>query len=224
MEWSVPGFSYIPNFLPSEEEKDLFQKASKGRWTKLANRRLQKIGGTVPDDGRPMIRTPFPEYLQKVKSKIEDFLQLEGQRKKFQIEIVEEMNHVLINEYLPGQGIMAHTDGPAYSSVVATISTGSGQILNIRKKQNKELLYSVYLEPGALSILHGRLYNELHEIEENLSDDISSVSNFSCLSCPPENDNFILPRQTRISFTFRNVRSTRSLPKSFLKSLNLTIT
>ena len=84
-----------------------------------------------------MIRTPFPEYLQKVKLKVDDFL---VKRKMF--EEVEEMNHVLINEYLQGQGIMAHTDGPAYSPVVATISTGSGQILNIRKKQNKELLYS----------------------------------------------------------------------------------
>lgn len=34
-------------------------------------------------------------------------------------------NHVLMNEYLPGQGIMPHEDGPAYHSVVATLSLGS---------------------------------------------------------------------------------------------------
>ena len=89
-----------------------------------------------------MIRTPFPEYLQKVKLKVEDFLEVQGQRKKFQSFEKVEMNHILINEYLPGQGIMAHTDGPAYSPVVATISTGSGQILNIRKKGSKELIHS----------------------------------------------------------------------------------
>ena len=87
-----------------------------------------------------MIKTPFPEYLQKVKLKVEYFLEL--QRKKFQSVEKAEMNHILINEYLPGQGIMAHTDGPAYSPVVATISTGSGQILNIRKKGSKELIHS----------------------------------------------------------------------------------
>lgn len=44
MEWSVPGFSYFPNFLSPAEEKTLFLKATKGRWTKLANRKLQKFG------------------------------------------------------------------------------------------------------------------------------------------------------------------------------------
>lgn len=147
-------------------------------------------------------------------SKVTEFLQT----KHFE---VDKMNHVLINEYQPGQGIMAHTDGPAYSPVVATISSGGGQILNIRMKENKEIIYSVYLEPGALSILHGALYNELHEIEENLSDDISRASNSRSLSTLLENGNFVIPRQTRISFTFRKVRSTRSLPKALLKTLNL---
>ena len=31
-------------------------------------------------------------------------------------------NHVLINEYLPGQGILPHTDGPLYVPIVVTIS------------------------------------------------------------------------------------------------------
>ena len=34
-------------------------------------------------------------------------------------------NHVIMNEYLPGQGIMPHEDGPSYHPVVATISLGS---------------------------------------------------------------------------------------------------
>jgi len=160
-----------------------------------------------------MLRLPLPEYLEEFNSRIKEFLE----KKDFK---VEEMNHVLVNEYQPGQGIMAHTDGPAYSNVVATISTGGGQIMNIRNKETKEIIHSVYLEPGALSVLHGALYNELHEIEENLSDDISAVSNIRSLSTPLENGNFVIPRQTRISFTFRNVRSTRSLPKSLLKALN----
>lgn len=161
-----------------------------------------------------MLRIPFPEYLKEINSKVKEFLE----KKEFK---VGEMNHVLINEYKPGQGIMAHTDGPAYSPVVATISTGGGQLLNIRTKENKEIIHSVYLEPGALSVLHGALYGELHEIEENLSDDISRASNFHSLSSPLENGNFLISRQTRISFTFRNVRSTRFLPKALLKTLNL---
>lgn len=32
------------------------------------------------------------------------------------------LNHVLINEYRPGEGIMAHQDGPLYTSAVAILS------------------------------------------------------------------------------------------------------
>lgn len=38
-------------------------------------------------------------------------------------------NHVLVNEYLPGQGIMPHTDGPLFYPVISTISCGSNTVL-----------------------------------------------------------------------------------------------
>lgn len=38
-------------------------------------------------------------------------------------------NHVLINEYLPGQGIMPHTDGPLFYPIISTISCGSHTVL-----------------------------------------------------------------------------------------------
>ncbi|KAL6009624.1 hypothetical protein ACLOJK_000052 [Asimina triloba] len=40
------------------------------------------------------------------------------------------INHVLINEYLPDQGIMPHQDGPAYFPVVAILSLGSPAVMN----------------------------------------------------------------------------------------------
>ena len=82
-----------------------------------------------------MLRLPLPEYLKEFNSRVKEFLK----KKEFE---VDEMNHVLVNEYQPGQGIMAHTDGPAYSTVVATISTGGAQILNIRNKKTKEIILS----------------------------------------------------------------------------------
>ena len=58
-----------------------------------------------------------------------------------------EVNHVLVNEYHPGQGIMAHTDGPSYRPIVCTITTGSGQILNILDRETRNIKYKMYLEP-----------------------------------------------------------------------------
>lgn len=42
-------------------------------------------------------------------------------------------NHVLVNEYLPGQGIMAHSDGPLFYPVICTISCGSHTILRFHE-------------------------------------------------------------------------------------------
>lgn len=42
-------------------------------------------------------------------------------------------NHVLVNEYLPGQGIMPHTDGPLFHPVICTISCGSHTVLQFHE-------------------------------------------------------------------------------------------
>lgn len=43
-------------------------------------------------------------------------------------------NHVLINEYNPGEGIMPHEDGDAYARIVATVSLGGYGCLDITAK------------------------------------------------------------------------------------------
>jgi len=45
-----------------------------------------------------------------------------------------EPNHVLINEYKKGEGIMPHEDGSAYAHVVATVSLGAPICLDITAK------------------------------------------------------------------------------------------
>ena len=36
--------------------------------------------------------------------------------------------------------LLAHTDGPAYSPVVCTVTTGGGQTLIIRNMESKEII------------------------------------------------------------------------------------
>ena len=40
-------------------------------------------------------------------------------------------NHVILNKYRPGDGIMPHKDGPAYYPLVCILSLNAGIILNI---------------------------------------------------------------------------------------------
>ena len=43
-------------------------------------------------------------------------------------------NHVLLNEYQPGQGIFPHTDGPRYDHRTATLSLGSDVVIEFTKR------------------------------------------------------------------------------------------
>lgn len=44
-------------------------------------------------------------------------------------------NHTLVNEYLSGQGIMPHEDGPIFTPVIATVSLGSHTLLEFFHKR-----------------------------------------------------------------------------------------
>ncbi|KAJ8073051.1 hypothetical protein PM082_019919 [Marasmius tenuissimus] len=114
---------YIPNFVTEEEEKYLVRKildSPRHKWKNLANRRLQLLGGQltsknilIPEAFPPFIGN-YPDIITRLKS-----------TGVFQDSPHGSPNHIILNEYLPGQGIMPHEDGPAYHPVVATISLGS---------------------------------------------------------------------------------------------------
>jgi hypothetical protein len=64
-----------------------------------------------------------------------------------------------VTEYLPGQGIMSHVDGPVYFPVVANLSLGSHTIMNLTrlKRDPEDSLVEppirLLLEPRSLLLL-----------------------------------------------------------------------
>ncbi|KAH9294698.1 hypothetical protein KI387_038286, partial [Taxus chinensis] len=87
------------------------------KWKTLKNRRLQNWGGVVHEKG--LLPQALPSWLSTITQRITDWTRL----------FPSPINHVLINEYLPGQGIMPHQDGPAYFPVVAILSLGSPAVM-----------------------------------------------------------------------------------------------
>ncbi|GFO41767.1 alpha-ketoglutarate-dependent dioxygenase alkb homolog 6 [Plakobranchus ocellatus] len=123
---------YIPDFISEEEEKYLLSKvyaAPKPKWTQLAHRRLQNWGGLPHPKG--MVAETLPEWLQRYTEKLSQLNLFEGRAP----------NHVLVNEYLPGQGIMPHEDGPLFFPVVSTISLGSHTLLDFYHHREDLKLY-----------------------------------------------------------------------------------
>ncbi|KAF2652020.1 alkB, alkylation repair protein 6 [Lophiostoma macrostomum CBS 122681] len=122
-----PDFYYIPNFLSVEEEASILQKIPAQRWVTLFRRRLQAHPSTLTKNNT-LLGSPLPSYL--VKPVVDRFEALQI----FSHTPHKQPNHVLINEYKEGEGIMSHEDGNAYASVVATVSLGASICLEVAHK------------------------------------------------------------------------------------------
>lgn len=77
-----------------------------------------------------LIPEPLPPWLVQYPPLIERLTQVSP---AFAQSKHQKPNHCLLNEYLPGQGIMPHEDGGAYFPCVATVSLGSYTLLDIYK-------------------------------------------------------------------------------------------
>ncbi|XP_048733508.2 alpha-ketoglutarate-dependent dioxygenase alkB homolog 6-like isoform X2 [Ostrea edulis] len=213
VEKAPPNIYYIPNFITEEEEQYLLHQvnsAPKPKWTQLSNRRLQNWGGLPHPKG--MVAEEIPQWLKIYTEKVAA-LGLFGDKMP---------NHILVNEYLAGQGIMPHEDGPLFFPVVSTISLGSHTVLEFYRPLNAKNEYredvpeqtsfddrfvtSILLEPRSLVFVCDDMYKTyLHGISERTFDTITeSIANIElCEMAKSVNDK--LTRTSRVSLTIRHV-------------------
>ncbi|KAI8936628.1 hypothetical protein NX059_007027 [Plenodomus lindquistii] len=125
-----PDFYYMPNFITRAEELSLLQKIPAQRWTHLTHRRLQ-AHPSILTKNNALLAAPLPSYLTN--PVVERFREMGI----FAGTPHGSPNHVLINEYKPGEGIMPHEDGDAYAGVVATVSLGGALCLDIVSKPTR---------------------------------------------------------------------------------------
>lgn len=200
---------YIPDFITEAEEKLLYDKvysAPKPKWVQLSHRRLQNWGGLPHPKG--MVQEDLPQWLTDVSAKVAS-LGVFGERLP---------NHVLVNEYKPGEGILPHEDGPLYYPVVTNITLNSHTVLdfylprkgNAGESDAKEdakattPIGSLLLQPRSLLITSGALYTDyLHGIEPRMEDMVDeTIKNLG--ACSAELGS-VLQRGTRVSLTIRVV-------------------
>ncbi|KTF71261.1 hypothetical protein cypCar_00046665 [Cyprinus carpio] len=155
-----PTIYYVPNFITEAEEEYL----------------LQQVDCQIP---KGMLAEKLPDWLLKYTEKISALGTFAGKT----------ANHVLVNEYKPGEGIMPHEDGPLYHPTVTTLSLGSHTLLDFYKPvcQTQDDMYKFYLHG-----IHGVCEDILSEHVVDLSSTGAQVGNK-------------LPRGTRVSLTIRHV-------------------
>ena len=189
----------LRDFISLEQEQYLISKVnstSKLRWKQLSSRRLLIYGVQELKKGI-MIHNSLPDFLVPILKEITSTLQ--------SVDISLKINQCLTNEYLPGQGIMPHNDGPLYHPVVSTVSLGESCLLDFHKTEDDGIIasepsYSILVPPRSLLVVCNSSYNEYcHGIAARNSDFISEhcVNGKEMLGKVAERNN------TRISLTFR---------------------
>ncbi|AWP12631.1 putative alpha-ketoglutarate-dependent dioxygenase alkB -like 6 [Scophthalmus maximus] len=202
---ALPTVYYIPDFISQDEESCLLQqvyKSPKTKWTQLSGRRLQNWGGLPHPKG--MLAEKIPTWLLTYCEKMSSLGAFSG----------ETANHVLVNEYKQGEGIMPHEDGPLYHPTVTTISLGCHTLLDfyrpvsslegdVQTEENR-FLFSLLVKQRSLLILQDEMYTRvLHGIQACAQDTLTDkVVNLSAAAALPGET---LTRGTRVSLTVRHV-------------------
>ena len=103
-------------------------------------------------------------------------------------EMKPQFDQLIINKYLPGQGIAPHIDKPSqFGPYIACVTLGSG--VEIQFSKTGEETIPIYVEPNSLYIMSGDArYTWKHGIASRKSDLVSDQK---------------IARGTRISLTFR---------------------
>ncbi|KAI9737573.1 MAG: hypothetical protein M1834_009728 [Cirrosporium novae-zelandiae] len=219
------GMYYIPNFITKAEEDTLVKEVltqPTPRWTNLTHRRLQTHPSPLSPRTNTLLNEPLPPFLTTPIIPRFSRLQVFASSPH-----CAAPNHVLINEYTPGQGIMPHEDGAAYWPTVATVSLGAHIVLDVYAKgadgERGELRARILQERRSLLVTRGVMYTDfLHgiaevELDERLQAGMGEegITNWDILGemdmwkqCEGRKE-----RETRISLTYRDVLRVKNMGK-----------
>ncbi|XP_017753532.1 PREDICTED: alkylated DNA repair protein alkB homolog 8 [Eufriesea mexicana] len=192
-EWSLnlpPGLKLIENIITEEEERRLLSTIN---WNNegssdLKHRKVKHFGyefqynSNKVDPDQPI--TPIPE----------DYHFLKILFKKYH-DVPYEYDQLTINHYLPGQGIPPHIDThSSFEDSILSLSLGSACIMDFKRENEK---VAIFLPPRSLLIMSGEArYAWSHGICPRHNDIVSTSTGMTTQ-----------PRGTRVSFTFRKVRT-----------------
>lgn len=181
----IDGLKYIENFISLSDQKTLLEEIDKEIWLQDLKRRVQHYGYKYDYKRRNIdISLKVGELPLWANELIAKF------RKSKLISFPPDQ--LIVNEYLPGQGIASHIDcEPCFEDTIISLSLGSSCKMDFIKFNKPDLKKVIYLQPGSLLILNGEArYDWLHGIAGRKSDNVFGEK---------------IIRSRRVSLTFRKV-------------------
>jgi len=171
----INGLKVIKDFISQDEETALIHHIDSEPWDTSMKRRIQQYGHEYIIKKKKLSQEirPLPSWSQSILEKLNGFFPKTPEQ-------------IIVNEYLPGQGISKHIDSPMFDEPVVSLSLLSSCVMNfIRDKQKLPLL----LERRSLLIMTGESrWSWYHEIPSRKYDDVENIK---------------VPRKRRVSLTFR---------------------
>ncbi|KAG2196993.1 hypothetical protein INT47_006940 [Mucor saturninus] len=183
----VPGLSIVYDAVTQSEEEDLINAVDTQTWSGLGispnpelKRRTQQYGHLFSYRYRKVLQEygPLPPFCQFFVDRILQHLWMP-----------DTPNHLLVNEYNPGQGIMPHIDAPTlFGPIIMSLSLLSDCIMKFTQEDQS---VDIILPRRSLAILTGEArYKYKHSISKDLIETV---------------DTLVIHRDRRVSFTFREI-------------------
>ncbi|MEO0595226.1 MAG: alpha-ketoglutarate-dependent dioxygenase AlkB [Chloroflexota bacterium] len=180
----ITGLRYIPNFVSEHSAKDLIDTIDHQFWMTDMKRRVQHYGYVYDYKKRivtsDMALGGLPDWLADLAEQVHTTGYISAMP-----------DQVIINEYVPGQGISPHVDcEPCFDDTILSLSLGSACLMDFTHIEGQHT-NSILLAPRSLLIMAGEArYDWKHGIATRKSDVV---------------DGKRVARQRRISLTMRKV-------------------
>ncbi|WP_195819404.1 alpha-ketoglutarate-dependent dioxygenase AlkB [Roseobacter sp. MH60115] len=179
------SLSYQPDFISAEEADCLAHKIDAQSWRNDLKRRVQHYGYRYDYKSRQARKEDYIGPLPP-------FLQVLAERLTHSGHFDSVPDQVIVNEYMPGQGISAHVDcRPCFGDVIASLSLLSSCVMRLENREASQKV-DLVLEPGSLLVLSDDARHVwTHAIPARKSDIVNGQKQ---------------PRSRRLSLTFREMR------------------
>lgn len=180
----IAGLSCVADYVDPSREQDLLNAIDREPWLTDLRRRVQHYGYRYDYKARTVSAEqylgPLPPWVQSVA----DELARDGWMSRC-------ADQVIVNEYEPGQGIAPHVDCvPCFADTIISLSLGSPCVMEFTSVTSG-VKVPVFLPPRSVVVLSGAArYDWRHAIPGRKRDVLEGRA---------------VPRQRRVSLTFRNV-------------------
>jgi alkylated DNA repair dioxygenase AlkB len=181
----IRGLNVVQNFISDQEQSFLVDAIDNELWLSDIKRRVQHYGYKYDYKKRTLDYSMYLGDLPRWSHLICNRLIDNGHLKRYPEQII-------VNEYLPGQGIADHIDcEPCFEETIISLSLLSPCIMELKEANNKKNKFDILLEPKSLIVISDdSRYKWTHGIPAREKDLWNGRLVF---------------RKRRISLTFRNV-------------------